>query len=143
MPNPMKIFVNLPVKNLQASMDFFDALGFTFNPQFTDQNAARMIIGEDIYAMLLMEEFFNTFTGKAITDTATHKEVLVALFTDSRGKVDEMVTKALAAGGTEPRPAMDLGFMYGRAFDDPDGHTWEIGWMDPAHVQELPDASPA
>jgi uncharacterized protein len=127
--------LNFPVKNLPASMDFFAALGFAFNPQFTDQNAACMVIGEDIHAMLLVEEFFKNFTTKSIVDTSTHKEVLVALFVDLRAKVDKMVELALASGGSEPSTPQDHGIMCSRVFNDLDGHTWEIGWMNPAHVQ--------
>ena len=129
-----QIFVNLPVRDLDRSVTFFTALGFSFNPQFTDKNATCMIISNAIFAMLLVEPFFKTFTPRALCDATTHTEVIVALSAESRAKVDEMADAALAAGGTEPRERNDMGFMYNRAFADPDGHIWEIFWMDPATV---------
>ncbi len=130
-----KIFVNLPVKDLDKTKTFFSALGYTFNPQFTDENAACMVINEDIYAMLLIEPFFKGFIDKDIVDATKSTEVLIALSTDSRAEVDELVNKAVAAGGTETRPAQDHGFMYTRSYNDLDGHIWEILWMDPEHVE--------
>jgi uncharacterized protein len=129
-----KIFVNLPVKNLDNAMTFFKALGYSFNPQFTDETAACMVISEDIYAMLLTHEKFKQFTKKAIADTSKTIEVLMALSMDSREAVDRMIENALKAGGTEPRPPADHGFMYERAFEDLDGHTWEVFYMDMAAV---------
>ena len=129
------IFVNLPVKDLDKTKAFFAALGYTFNPQFTDANAACMIISENIFAMLLVEPFFKGFTDKTIVDAHKSTEVLLALSTNSRAEVDDMVNKAVAAGGTEPRAAQDHGFMYTRSFNDLDGHIWEILWMNPEHVQ--------
>lgn len=131
-----KIFVNLPVKDLNKSKEFFAKLGFTFNPQFTNQNAACMIISEDNYAMLLVESFFKTFTKKEIVDAKKNTEVLIALSAENKAKVDEMLGKALAAGAKEPRASQDHGFMYGRAFEDPDGHIWEIFWMDPKTINQ-------
>jgi predicted lactoylglutathione lyase len=133
---PTNIFVNLPVKDLGQSMGFFEKLGFRFNPQFTDETAACMVISETIYAMLLTHAKFKDFTRKAIVDATKSTEVLTCLSRDSRGEVDKLVEAALAAGGTETRDPMDYGFMYGRSFDDLDGHIWEIIWMDPAHVQK-------
>ena len=130
-----KIFVNLPVKNLQTSIAFFTRLGFTFNPQFTDETATCMIISDDAYAMLLTEKRFKDFTTKAISDAAKATEVMVALSADSRADVDVLADKALASGGTIAMPPVDLGFMYGRSFYDPDGHHWEIFHMDPASIQ--------
>jgi hypothetical protein len=130
-----QIFVNLPVKDLDRSMGFFKALGFDFNAQFTNEHAACMVISENIYAMLLTEPMFKRFTPKDIADASKTTEVLTALMVESRDSVDAMMGKALAAGATEVRDPQDHGFMYGRAFNDPDGHIWEIGWMDPAHVQ--------
>jgi uncharacterized protein len=130
-----KIFVNLPVKDLDKTKTFFSALGYTFNPQFTNENAACMIISEDIYAMLLIEPFFKGFIDKDIVDATKSTEVLIALSTDSRAEVDDLVNKAVAAGGTEPRPAMDHGFMYQRSYNDLDGHIWEVFWMNPEHVK--------
>ncbi|MBW5481765.1 VOC family protein [Streptomyces bambusae] len=133
--SPTMIFVNLPVKDLDASKAFWNRLGYSFNPQFTDDTAASLVISDTIFAMLLTEAKFKEFTHKAIADTATTTEALLCLSADSRAAVDALVDKALAAGGTEPRGAMDYGTMYGRTFEDLDGHTWEIMWMDPAAVQ--------
>ncbi len=132
---PFKIFVNLPVADLEKSKTFFKSLGFNFNAQFTDETAASMVISDDIYAMLLTHEKYKMFTDKTIVDARQSSEVLTALSVDSKEKVDEILNKALAAGGTQTRPAQDHGFMYGRSFDDPDGHTWEIFWMDPSSVK--------
>lgn len=131
-----KVFLNLPVKDLNKSKEFFAKLGFTFNPQFTDQNAACMVISEDNYAMLLVESFFKTFTKKEIVDAMKSTEVLIALSAENKAKVDEILGKALAAGAKEPRAPQDHGFMYGRAFEDPDGHNWEIFWMDPKAINQ-------
>ncbi|BCW88707.1 hypothetical protein sos41_18490 [Alphaproteobacteria bacterium SO-S41] len=132
---PKMIFVNLPVKDLKASIAFFDALGFSFNPQFTDETATCMVISDTIFAMLLTHDKYRQFTKKEIADATKVSEVLTCLSTDSRDEVNAMVDKAIAAGGTEPRAAQDMGFMFNRSFDDLDGHTWEIMWMDPAAVQ--------
>ena len=133
-----KIFVNLPVKNLKKTKEFFSILEYHFNPHFTDEKAACMVISEDIYAMLLTEPFFKSFIpGKEISDATRSTEVLVALSADSRQAVDQLVNKAVAAGGREPRKAEDHGFMYTRCFEDLDGHIWEIVWMDPAAVPPL------
>ena len=126
-----QIFVNLPVKNLDRTVEFFTRLGFTFNPQFTDKNATCMIIGENIFAMLLVESFFQTFTSKEICDTSKSTEVLICLSRESRADVDAIVNNALAAGGKAPRPSQDHGFMYQHGFEDIDGHTWEVVYMDP------------
>lgn len=126
-----QIYVNLPVRNLDRSVEFFTRLGYTFNPKFTDENATCMIVGENIFVMLLVEEFFRTFTAKAICDTGKATEVLIALPCASRTEVDEMVGKAIAAGGTAPRKPQDLGFMYTHGFEDPDGHYWEMFYMEP------------
>lgn len=130
-----KIFVNLPVKDMKRSQDFFRALGFSFNPQFTNEQGACMVVSEDIFAMLLVEPFFQTFTKKSISDARQATEVLVCLSCDSRAEVDDLVRKALAAGGAAPNPPQDHGFMYGHGFEDLDGHLWELVWMDPAAVQ--------
>jgi uncharacterized protein len=132
-----KIFVNLAVKDLQRSMEFFRQLGYTFNKQFTDEKAASLVISEDIYAMLITEPFFKTFTpNHEIADTAKAKEVLICLSADSRDAVNDYLEKVLAAGGREFGAAQDHGFMYFRSFEDLDGHVWEIMWMDPAAVKE-------
>jgi uncharacterized protein len=127
-----KIFVNLPIKDMQRSQAFFRALGFSFNPQFTNEQGACMVIAEDIYAMLLVEPFFQGFTKKPVFDAKKGTEVIVCLSCESRGEVDDLVRKALAAGGTAPNAPQDHGFMYGHGFEDPDGHVWELTWMDPS-----------
>lgn len=131
-----KIFVNLPVQNLERSTAFFKKLGFRFNPQFTDETAACMVIADDIYAMLLTHAKFKQFTKKKIVDATKATEVLTCLSTENKSKVDELVDSALKAGGTEARDPMDYGFMYGRSFNDLDGHIWEVIWMDPSHIQK-------
>ena len=125
-----QIFVNLPVKDLKKTVDFFSKLGFKFNPVFTDENATCMVISEDIYAMLLVEKFFKSFIpDKEICDSKRSAEALVALSAGSRKEVDELVGKAVAAGGSEYRQTQDYGWMYGRAFQDINGHIWEIFYM--------------
>lgn len=132
-----KIFINLPVRDLKKTVEFFGNLGFTFNPMFTDENAASMVISEDIYAMLLTEKFFKNFIpDREICDTSKSTESLVALSLESRAKVDEMVEKAVAAGGSEYRKTQDYGWMYGRAFQDINGHIWEPFYMDMNSVPE-------
>ena len=126
-----KIFVNLPIANMQRSQAFFRALGFDFNPQFTNDQGACMVVSEDIFVMLLVKPFFQGFTKKPIADARETTEVLVCLSCDSREEVDTLVKKALAAGGTAPNPVQDHGFMYSHGFEDPDGHVWELVWMDP------------
>jgi predicted lactoylglutathione lyase len=130
-----EIFVNLPVRDLPKSKEFFSALGFTFNPQFTDDKAACMIVSDKAFVMLLTEPFFRGFTDNTPCDTSTHTEALFALSCASREEVDQMVRKAIDAGGRPAKDAMDHGFMYGWSFYDPDGHHWELMWMDPAAVQ--------
>jgi uncharacterized protein len=131
-----KIFVNLPVEDLDKSKAFFGKLGYRFNPQFTDETAACMVISDDIYTMLLTKAKFQEFTKKAIADATETTEVLTCLSVDSKAKVDELLAAALEAGATEARDPMDYGFMYGRSFNDLDGHIWEIVWMDPQAVQK-------
>jgi uncharacterized protein len=131
-----KIFVNLPVEDLEKSKAFFAKLGYRFNPQFTDETAACMVITDDIYAMLLTKAKFKEFTKKAIADATQTTEVLTCLSVDSKAKVEEMLDAALEAGATEARDPMDYGFMYGRSFNDLDGHIWEIIWMDPRAVEK-------
>src|SRR5688500_9154689 len=127
-----QIFVNLPVKDLKRSVDFFTKLGYTFNPQFTDENATCMILGKNLYAMLLVEKYFETFTpGKPVADAKRGSEVLVALPQKSRGDVDKTVNAAFAAGARRYRDPQDHGLMYTWGFEDPDGHIWEHFWMDP------------
>ncbi|MEJ2121488.1 MAG: VOC family protein [Alphaproteobacteria bacterium] len=131
---PKQIFVNLPIRDLEKSMAFYEALGFTVNPQFTDDTAACIVISDTIYAMLLTHDKFKQFTTKDIADATKTTEVLTALSVESKDAVNEMVDAAVRAGGTEPRDPIDYGFMFQRAFDDLDGHTWEIVWMDPSQV---------
>ena len=126
-----QIYVNLPVKNLERTKAFFASLGFTFNAQFSNDNAACMVVAENIHVMLLVENFFQTFTRKPIADASKSTEVLVCLSCDSRAQVDELVAKAVGAGGAAPNPVQDHGFMYGHGFEDPDGHVWELIYMDP------------
>jgi uncharacterized protein len=130
-----KIFVNLPVKDLNKSIEFFTKLGFSFNQQFTDETATCMIVTDDIFVMLLTEEKFKTFTPKEICDAKKYTEALVCLSTESRAKVDEMVRKAVAAGGATYNEPQDHGFMYGHGFQDLDGHIWELIYMEPGAVQ--------
>ena len=130
-----KIFVNLPVKDLTKSMAFYKALGFSFNPQFTDDTAACMVISEHNYAMLLTHEKFKSFATKPIPDAHATTGVLVAIALDSKAAVEDMAAKAVKAGGKEPMPKADYGFMVQHTFEDPDGHTWKPFWMDPSQVQ--------
>jgi uncharacterized protein len=126
-----QIYVNLPVKNLERAKAFFGSLGFGFNPQFTNESGACMVIADNIYAMLLTESFFQTFTKKPVADASRSTEVLVCLSCESRAEVDELVRKALDAGGKAPNAPQDHGFMYGHGFEDMDGHVWELVYMDP------------
>lgn len=129
------IFVNLAVNDLNRAVEFFTALGFTFNPQFTDETATCMIISDTIYAMLLTEAKFQDFAPKAVCDPQQSNEVLIGLSCASREEVVELVQKAVAAGGTTYAEPNDHGFMYQHGFQDPDGHIWEIFYMDPSFVQ--------
>lgn len=129
------IFVNLPVNDLDASKKFFTELGYALNPQFSDENAASVVISDTIVAMLLTKPFYSSFTKKEIADATKTSEVMLCLSAESRAKVDELVDKAVAAGGTASEKVQEMDFMYGRAFDDLDGHTWEVVWMDPAAIQ--------
>jgi predicted lactoylglutathione lyase len=131
-----KIFVNLPVRDLNKTIDFFTKLGFTFNPQFTDENATCMVVGEAIFVMLLVEKFFKSFTKKEICNTTKDTEVILALSAESREKVDQMINKVIEAGGRESREPQDHGWMYGRSFEDIDGHVWEIIYMDESAIKK-------
>jgi uncharacterized protein len=131
-----QIFVNLPVKDLKKSIEFFTQLGYEFNQQFTDENATCMLVGENIFVMLLVEEYFKTFTPKEICDTSKCAEVLVALSFESRAEVDAMVAKAIAAGGTTYKEPQDHGFMYQHGFQDLDGHIWEIFFMEESAIKQ-------
>jgi predicted lactoylglutathione lyase len=128
--------VNLPIKDLNKSVAFFTKLGFSFNPQFTDENATCMIIGEDIFIMLLVEKFFKSFTKKDVCDTSKNTEAIVALYVESREKVDQMIEKAKEAGGSDPREKQDHGWMYGRSFEDIDGHLWEVFFMEESAIKK-------
>ena len=130
------IFVNMVVKDLKKSKEFFTELGYTFNEQFTDETAAALVISENIYAMLLTHEKVKQFTKKTIVDSHTATEVVIAISCENKEEVDEMMEKVIAAGGTEARPAEDYGFMYAKSFEDPDGHIWEMFWMDPGYVKK-------
>lgn len=129
-----QIFVNLPVKDLNNSIAFFTKLGYTFNPKFTNESATCMIISEHIYAMLLVEPFFKTFIDKEIADATKTTEVLICLTLGSKDEVDNMVQKAVDAGGKASRTAVDNGWMYQWGFEDIDGHMWEVFYSDPTQV---------
>lgn len=131
---PRKIFVNLPVKDLAKSMDFFSQLGFSFNAQFTDETAACLVISDDIYAMLLTHAKFQQFTPKTLCDATHSTEVLLALSCESRAEVDRLADLALNSGGAKVREPQDHGFMYERSIQDPDGHIWELFYMDPQAI---------
>ncbi|TDP71543.1 VOC family protein [Roseateles toxinivorans] len=136
-----KIFVNLPVKNIEKTRAFFTSLGYSFNPQFSNDSALCMVISEHIFAMLLAEPFFQTFTRKPVADATKGTEVLVCLSCDSRAEVDALVAKAVAAGGKTPNAPVDHGFMYGHGFEDLDGHLWELMYMDMAAAAQAHGAS--
>ena len=125
-----QIYVNLPVQNLDRSMHFFSRLGFGFDSNFCDEKAACLIVGENIYVMLLTEPFFRSFTRKKTVDAEKYTEVILCISASSRREVDDMVNKALEAGGSAPNPKQDHGYMYGHGFQDPDGHLWEVMYMD-------------
>ncbi|MFD4368446.1 VOC family protein [Rhodococcus sp. NPDC058521] len=126
------IFVNLPVKDLAKSTEFYEGLGYKRNPAFSDDNASCIVVSEEIFLMLLVEPFFKTFTKKEIVDASTSTEAILCISAESREAADALADKALSSGGSFSNEPMDEGFMYGRSFQDPDGHLWEIMWMDPA-----------
>ena len=134
------IFVNLPTTDLERSKAFYTSLGFSINPLFTDENAACVVLSDDIYFMLLTREYLGTFTDKQIIDPKTHAQTSIALTRDSRDDVDEVLAKGLAAGGSEPREAQDYGFMYSRDLEDPDGNLLGFLYMEPAAAEQGPDA---
>ena len=134
-PTPRMMFVNLPVSNLDRSVAFFTELGFTFDPRFTDENATCMIVSDQAFVMLLSEPFFRGFTKNQICDTSTHTEAIFALSCESKVEVDQIVRKAIDAGGRHALDPVDHGFMYNWSFYDLDGHHWEVLWMDPKAVQ--------
>ncbi len=129
-----KMFVNLAVKDLDKTVAFFTKLGFSFDPQFTDENATCLIVSDEAFVMLLVENRFKDFTKKELADPTTHTEAILALSAESREQVDELAERALTAGGSPANDAIDMGFMYGRSFQDLDGHLWELIWMDPSAI---------
>ncbi|MEU8824734.1 VOC family protein [Streptomyces sp. NPDC048636] len=129
------IFVNVATNDLETSKKFFTELGYSINPQFTTDECACVVISETIMVMMLTRKRYQDFTSKEIADSTKTSEVLLCLSAESRAKVDELADKALAAGGSPAGEPQDHGFMYGRSFQDPDGHTWEVAWMDPAAIQ--------
>ena len=130
------IFINLPVSDLEKSKAFYEAVGAANNPQFTDETAACMVVSDVIHVMLLTHDKWKTFTSKAIPNAHDSAQVLLCLSSDTKGGVSELVDKAVSAGGkADPTPTQDFGFMFGRSFEDPDGHIWEIMWMDPANAK--------
>ena len=131
-----KIFVNLAVKDLGRAVEFFTKLGFSFDPRFTDEQATCMIVSDEAFVMLLVDDRFKDFTKKELCDPRTHTEAILALSAESREQVDELVQKALAAGGAPANDPIDMDFMYGSSFEDPDGHLWEVIWMDPSALRE-------
>lgn len=139
------IFVNLPVTDLPRSMTFYESVGFTNNPMFTNEQAAAMMWSDEIVVMLLTHDFWKTFTSKTIPDAHDTAQVLLCLGQGSKDAVEAIVGKAVAAGGkADPTPRQDLGFMYGRSFEDPDGHIWENAWMNPEAMSEtMPETTNA
>ncbi len=135
-----KIFVNLAVEDLARSVDFFTKLGFSFDPRFTDETATCMVVSEEAFVMLLVEDRFKDFTKKELADPTTHTEAILAVSAESREGVDALTDKALAAGGSPANDPLEMGFMYGRSFHDPDGHVWEVFWMDPVAGERGPAA---
>lgn len=131
-----KIFVNLAVEDLDRSVGFFTKLGFAFDPRFTDESATCMIVGDEAYVMLLVQSRFKDFTKKQLADPATQTEAILAVSAESREGVDELADAALEAGGSPANDPIDHGFMYGRSFDDPDGHLWEVFWLDPNAIEQ-------
>ncbi len=136
MTKPKMTFINLPVVSLPVSVAFYTALGFSFNPQFTDESGTCMIINDTTFAMLLTHEKFKSFSDAPIPNAKTSTGLMVALALDDRDAVDAFITAALANGGDEPRPVVDLGFMYNRTISDPDGHRWEAFYMDMAQMPQ-------
>jgi predicted lactoylglutathione lyase len=137
---PTDIFVNLTTTDLPRAKEFYQGLGWKLNPLFSDDNAACVVIDDNVYLMVLTREYFGTFTKKEIPDPLTHSQVQTALSMESREAVDAMIDKVIAAGGTEPRDAQDYGFMYARDFDDPDGNEFSVLWMDPQAAEVGPEA---
>ena len=143
MPASRQMFVNLPVDDLDRSVAFFTALGFTFDERFTDETATSMVVGDGAYVMLLTKAKFAQFTKKPIVDASSQLEVMIAISAASREGVDELADAALASGGSKANEPLDYGFMYSRSFEDPDGHTWEIVWMDEQAAEQAAAAAAA
>jgi hypothetical protein len=141
--NPRMMFVNLPVKDLDGSVDFFTKLGFTFDARFTDETATAMIVNEQAVVMLLVESKFKEFTKKELVDATGQTEAILALSAESREDVDGFAGTALEAGGSPANEPLEMGFMYGRSFQDLDGHLWEIFWMDPSALEQAGAAEQA
>jgi uncharacterized protein len=141
MPTNRKLFVNLAVEDLDRSIEFFARLGFEFEEAFTDATATCMLIGEDAYAMLLVKSRFAEFANKQMCDPSTHAETILGISADTRESVDELVDTALVAGGRSAGEPQDHGFMYSRSFHDPDGHHWEVVWMDSTVIAEALEGS--
>lgn len=135
-----QVFISFPTTDLDRSKAFFEGIGWQIQPNFTDENAACILVDENFFVMVLKAEYFATFTDKHIVDPTTSAQMQVALSRESRGDVDALLEKALAAGGAEPRPAQDLGFMYSRDFEDPDGNAFSALWMDPQAAEQGPEA---
>jgi predicted lactoylglutathione lyase len=131
-----KLFVNLAVGDLDRSVEFFTKLGFRFDARFTDETATCMLVGQDAYVMLLVESKLSEFTKKELADPTKQTEAIMAISGESREEVDALADSALAAGGSRANEPMEMGFMYGRSFNDPDGHLWEVFWMDPAALEQ-------
>lgn len=129
-----QVFINLPVDDLNRAVHFFTQLGYTFNPQFTNDNATCMVVSDEIFVMLLVKPFFQTFTNKKIADAQQTTEVLICLSCENREQVDTLVRKAVVAGAKTPREPQDHGFMYSHGYEDLDGHIWELMYMDPNHT---------
>jgi hypothetical protein len=139
---PKMIFLNLPVSDLARSVAFYEAVGATRNPQFSNEAAACMVLSDTIHVMLLTHDFYRGFTSKPIADAHAASGALICVSEDSRAAVDSTVERAARAGGkADPGPTQDHGFMYGRSFEDPDGHHWEVMWMDMSQVPATPDAA--
>jgi uncharacterized protein len=137
-----KMFVNLAVADLDRSVEFFTKLGFAFDPRFTDETATCMIVSDEAFVVLLTESKFREFTAKDVSDPATQTEAILALTAGSREEADELADRAIEAGGSAAKDPLELGFMYGRSFNDPDGHHWEVFWVDPGALEQQ-DAAPA
>jgi uncharacterized protein len=138
MPSPRTMYVNLAVKDLDRSVQFFKTLGLTFDERFTDETATAMVVSEQAVVMLLVEDRFKDFTKKELADPASQIEAMISLSADSREEVDALADKALASGGSPAGDPIDMDFMYNRSFHDPDGHHWEVVWMDPAVLEQSP-----